>query len=56
MSYEDDIEPWLGDEAAVFLGDFSGDDENSGVIVATTDSDEAQNFLDKIAGPRRRLA
>ena len=49
MSYEDDIEPWLGDEAAVFLGDFSGDDENTGVIIATTDSDEAQNFLDKIA-------
>ena len=49
MSYEDDIEPWLGDEAAVFLGDFTGEDENSGVIVATTDSDEAQNFIDKIA-------
>lgn len=49
MSYEDDIEPWLGDEAAVFLGDFSGGDDSSGVIVGTTDSDEAQKFLDKIA-------
>jgi uncharacterized protein DUF3352 len=49
MSYEDDIEPWLGDEAAIFLGDFSGDDESSGVIVATTDSDEAQKFIDKIS-------
>src|SRR5215212_6154516 len=49
MSYEDDIEPWLGDEAAIFLGDFTGEDENSGVIVATTDSDAAQKFIDKIA-------
>ena len=49
LTYEEDIEPWLGDEAAVFLGDFSGDDENSGVIVSTTDSDAAQSFLDKIA-------
>src|SRR5690349_5807854 len=49
MSYEDDIEPWLGDEAAIFLGDFTGSDENTGVIVATSDSNKAQDFLDKIA-------
>ena len=49
LTYEEDIEPWLGEEAAVFLGDFSGDDEKSGVIVSTTDSEAAQGFLDKIS-------
>ena len=48
FTYEDDIEPWLGERGAVFVRSFedgpSGPD--AAVMVEVTDTDAAQEFLD----------
>jgi hypothetical protein len=51
LSFEDDIEPWLGDEAGFFV---SGLDPSAGfkataVLVATEDEDQALKALEKSA-------
>jgi hypothetical protein len=48
LTYEDDVEPWLGEEAAMFLTSFS-EDESFAFVVSTTDSDAAQAAIDKAA-------
>ena len=47
-TYDDDIAPWLGERAALFLQSYSS---TPGFAVAfeTTDTDKAQDFLDKAA-------
>ncbi len=48
LDYEKEIEPWLGQNAGVFLTDFNGSDfKGNGVAVAVTDTGEAQEFIDK---------
>lgn len=46
MTYEDDIEPWLGSRAGVFVSGFQVDTEQPDVAVAiaTTDADAARSF------------
>lgn len=48
LTYEDDIEPWLGSRAAVFVSGFQFDTEepDAALVVATTDADAAQGFVD----------
>jgi hypothetical protein len=48
LTYEDDIEPWLGEKAGIFFERYDGDDF-TGVagIVQTTDSDAAAEFIQK---------
>ena len=50
FTYEDDIEPWLGENAAIFISGFEGSSVETGALVAeTTDSGAAQDFIDKLA-------
>jgi uncharacterized protein DUF3352 len=50
ISFKEDIEPWLGDEAAFFatFGE-SGQMTQSAVLVATDDEDAARDTLEKSA-------
>jgi Protein of unknown function (DUF3352) len=56
LSYEDDIEPWLGDEAAFFMSGLSADGEDGdfAVLVATEDEDATIDAMEKDGDPRRR--
>jgi Protein of unknown function (DUF3352) len=47
-SYEKDIEPWLGERAAIFFQSFQSDPPFA-IVIETTDSGAAQAFLDKAA-------
>ena len=51
VNFKDDIEPWLGDEAAFFASSVGSDNEpKAGVgLVATDDEDAAQAALEKSA-------
>jgi hypothetical protein len=49
LSYRDDIEPWLGDEAAFFVSSISagGDKADAAVLVATEDEDATVDAVEK---------
>jgi hypothetical protein len=51
VSYKDDIEPWLGDEAAFFVANLSpnGKAQSSAGLIATDDEDKARAALEKTA-------
>ncbi len=50
MSFEKDVEPWLGEKAGLFFQGYDGQDfTGGGAIVQTTDSSAASNFVDKLA-------
>ena len=51
LSFKDDIEPWLGDEAAFFVSGFNltGGFESSALLVATEDEGGAEDALEKAA-------
>jgi hypothetical protein len=51
LSYEDDVEPWLGDEAAFFVSDLdaSGGDGAGALLVATDDEGAAEDAVEKAA-------
>ena len=51
ISFKDDVEPWLGDEAAFFVGHIaqSGDPQSSAAVIAATDEDKARAALEKSA-------
>jgi hypothetical protein len=50
MSFEDDIEPWLGEKAGVFFERYDGEDFTGvGAVVQTTDTGAASDFVDKLA-------
>ncbi len=51
LSFKEDIEPWLGDEAAFFATSVGSDDEpKAGVgLIATDDEDKAAEALEKSA-------
>jgi hypothetical protein len=47
LTYEDDIEPWLGESGGIFLERYDGEDFHGvGFIVQTTDGDAARQFVD----------
>jgi hypothetical protein len=48
IDFDEDIQPWLGESAGIFLSEYNGDDfEGTGFAIAVTDTGEAQDFLDK---------
>ncbi|HKQ18016.1 MAG TPA: DUF3352 domain-containing protein, partial [Solirubrobacterales bacterium] len=50
LTWEDDISPWLGQNGAIFISGFGGDDvENGAVLLETTDSGAAEDFVAKLA-------
>jgi Protein of unknown function (DUF3352) len=51
VTYDDDIEPWLGRRAAVAVTslDTGGDNSQVAVIIAAKDTDKAQDAIDKIS-------
>jgi hypothetical protein len=51
ITFKDDIEPWLGDEAAFFASgmDASGEFKAAALMLATEDEDKAQDALEKSA-------
>jgi hypothetical protein len=51
IGFEKDIEPWLGDQAAFFIGGIgqSGQAKASAALVATTDEDKARATVEKSA-------
>ncbi|WP_028650632.1 DUF3352 domain-containing protein [Nocardioides halotolerans] len=48
IDYADDIEPWLGDRAAVAAVDLGGDTPDAVFVVQVKDADKAEAGLDKI--------
>ena len=49
INFEDDIEPWLGDQIGFFLmPQQPGDQASAAALVATTDEDAAAETLEKI--------
>jgi hypothetical protein len=51
VSFKEDIEPWLGDEAAFFVANLSpnGDAQSAAGLIATDDEDKARAALEKSA-------
>jgi len=49
VTYENDIQPWLGERAAIFFQSFQGSPPPFAAIIETTDSGAAQAFLEKLA-------
>ena len=57
LSYSEDIEPWLGDEAAVYVGaiELGAEDVDAVVLIASEDDEKAEAALEKTAeGELRR--
>ncbi|MGE5408930.1 MAG: DUF3352 domain-containing protein [Syntrophothermus sp.] len=52
LDFEKEVEPWLGERAAVFLRSFEGGDFSGyGLLIEATDSTAAQEFIDERARP-----
>jgi hypothetical protein len=54
ISYTEDIEPWLGQRAGLFIGSFEGlgeteEPEQFGGVIETTDAEAAREFVEKQA-------
>lgn len=49
-TFEDDVEPWLGDQIAGFAvaPESADDDPHGAFLIASEDNDEAQAFIDKV--------
>jgi hypothetical protein len=49
VDFAKEIEPWLGEKAAIFLQEYDGDDfQGYAAAIETTDSGAAQEFIDKV--------
>ena len=55
LSYSDDIEPWLGDEAAFFVSGIApdGNEADAAVLVATEDEDATVDAIEKAGDTRK---
>jgi Protein of unknown function (DUF3352) len=55
LSYREDVEPWLGDEAAFFVSNVrpEGDDADAALLVATEDEDATVAAIEKAGDARR---
>jgi hypothetical protein len=51
LTYEDDIEPWLGDRLAFFVRSFEGNgaEPDGAALIEVGDADAAQDFIDRAA-------
>jgi Protein of unknown function (DUF3352) len=47
-TFEDDIDPWLGNQAALFLTSFEEEDPDGAAVIAVTSRGEAEDFIDKV--------
>jgi hypothetical protein len=48
LNFEEEIEPWLGEKAGLYLAGYDGDDFHGvGMAVETTDSGEAEEFIEE---------
>jgi hypothetical protein len=48
FDFEEEVEPWLGEKAGMYLAGYDGDDFHGfGVIVETTNAGEAEEFVEK---------
>ncbi|HEY2055239.1 MAG TPA: DUF3352 domain-containing protein [Solirubrobacterales bacterium] len=48
LNFEEEIEPWLGEKAGLYLAGYDGNDFHGvGVAIETTDSGEAEEFLEE---------
>ncbi len=48
LDFEKEVEPWLGDEAGIFLREYEGDDfEGFGAAIQASDEEAARGFVDK---------
>jgi hypothetical protein len=48
LDFEAEVEPWLGEKAGMYLAGYDGNDFNGyGLAVETTDSGEAEEFIEK---------
>ena len=48
LNFEEEIEPWLGEKAGLYLAGYDGDDFHGvGMAIETTDSGEAEEFIEK---------
>jgi hypothetical protein len=58
LSFKQDVEPWLGDEAAFFVSRVgaSGEDVTGALLVATDDEGKAQDAIEKAAKDDGRKA
>lgn len=54
LSFEGDVRPWLGEEAALALLNTSGSTAGSLIVLDVTDREKAEAFLAKVAGAPRR--
>ena len=46
-TFEDDIDPWLGNQAALFLTSFEEEDPDGAAVIAVTSRGEAEDFIAK---------
>ncbi len=55
LSYKDDVEPWLGDEAAFFVSsvDAGGEEAHAAFLVATEDEDATVDAVEKEGDVRK---
>jgi hypothetical protein len=55
LSYSEDIEPWLGDEAAFFVSRFDadGEDADAALLVATEDEGATVDTIEKVEDVRK---
>jgi hypothetical protein len=55
LSYEQDIQPWLGDDGAFFIADIApgGDEADGAFLVATDDEDATVDAIEKEGGTRK---
>jgi hypothetical protein len=48
LDFEKEVEPWLGDEAGIFLQEYEEEDfEGYGAAIQASDEEEARSFVDK---------
>jgi predicted small secreted protein len=48
FNFEEEVEPWLGEKAGMYLTGYDGDQFNGyGVAIETTNSEEAEQFVEK---------
>ncbi len=50
LNFEKEVDPWLGDEAGIFLQEYEDEDfEGYGAAIQASDEEEAKSFVDKQA-------
>ncbi|MGN6256230.1 MAG: DUF3352 domain-containing protein [Solirubrobacterales bacterium] len=51
IEFEEDVEPWLGEEGGLFLQEYANEDfEEAGAAIQVTNEGEAREFLEKQVG------